>query len=141
VTEPAPAGRARGFSLIELMIALAIAAILAALAVAAYGFANVKARRGVARGCLMEAAQAMERYNTGHFSYAGAPLPSCTADLEGHYVLGFAAGEPTATSYRIEAVPQGRQASADGTCGTLAIDNIGVKSAGDDSAEAIAACW
>jgi type IV pilus assembly protein PilE len=141
VTEPAHAGRARGFSLIELLIALAIAAMLAAAAVAAYGFANVKARRGVARGCLMEAAQAMERYNTDHFSYAGATLPACNADLGGHYTIGFATGEPTATTYRIEAVPQGRQAAADGTCGTLGIDNVGVQSAGDGSAEAIAACW
>ena len=41
MTEPAHPGRARGFSLIELLVALAIAAILAAAAVAAYDFANV----------------------------------------------------------------------------------------------------
>ena len=141
MTEPAHPGRVRGFSLIELLVALAIAAILAAAAVAAYDFANVKGRRNVAKACLLEAAQAMERYNTEHFSYAGAAIPACTADLDGHYVLGFATGEPTATTYRVEAVPQGRQASADETCGTLGIDDTGVKRAGDGSAAAVAACW
>ena len=131
----------RGFSLIELLVTLAIAAILAGMAVAAYDYANVKTRRGAAKGCLLEAAQAMERYNTEHFSYEDATLPACSADLDGRYVLGFASGEPTATTYRIEAVPQGAQASADADCGTLSIDNTGVKGAGDGSAAAIDKCW
>lgn len=130
-----------GFTLIELLVALAIAAILAVMAIAAYDFANVKTRRGAAKGCLLEAAQAMERYNTVHFSYEGATLPACSADLGGHYALGFASGEPTASTYRIEAVPQGGQASSDETCGTLGIDNLGVKSAGDGGAAAVDACW
>jgi type IV pilus assembly protein PilE len=130
-----------GFTLIELVVAMAIAAILAVLAIAAYDFANVKTRRGAAKGCLLEAAQAMERYDTEHFSYADATLPECSADLGGHYVLGFGTGEPTAGTYRIEAVPQGAQASADDNCGTLSIDNTGVKGAGDGSAAAVAACW
>ena len=130
-----------GFTLIELLVAMAIAAILAAMAVAAYDFANVKARRGAAKGCLLEAAQAMERYNTEHFSYEDAALPACSADLGGHYALDFASGEPTASTYRIEAIPEGGQASSDERCGTLAIDNLGVKSAGDGSAAAVDACW
>jgi type IV pilus assembly protein PilE len=130
-----------GFSLIELLIAMAVAALLAVMAVAAYNGSSVKSRRSVAKGCLLEAAQAMERYNTAHFSYEDATLPACSADLDGHYALGFASGEPTASTYRVEAVPQGAQASSDGRCGTLGIDNLGVKSAGDGSAAAVDACW
>jgi type IV pilus assembly protein PilE len=130
-----------GFTLIELMVALAVAAVLTAMAIAAYDFANVKTRRGAAKGCLLEAAQAMERYDADHFSYEDATLPACSTDLDGHYVLGFASGEPTADTYRIEAVPQGAQGSADDDCGTLSIDNTGVKGAGDGSASAIGACW
>jgi type IV pilus assembly protein PilE len=133
--------RQGGFTLIELLVALAIVAILAVMAIGAYDFANVKARRGAAKGCLLEAAQAMERYDADHFSYEGATLPACSADLDGHYALGFAADEPTAGTYRIEAVPQGAQASADDGCGTLSIDDTGVKGAGDGSADAIDACW
>lgn len=130
-----------GFTLIELLVALAIAAILMAMAVASYDFATVKTRRGAAKGCLAEAAQALERHYTANFSYLGATLPACSTDVADHYALGFATGEPTASTYVIEAVPQGRQASSDATCGTLTLDNTGVKGAGDDTDAAIDACW
>ena len=53
---------AAGFSLIELMVAVAIVAILVAVAVGSYDFAMVKTRRGVAKACLANGAQYMERY-------------------------------------------------------------------------------
>lgn len=130
-----------GFTLIELLITMAVAAILVTIAVASYDFATVKTRRGAAKGCLAEAAQAMERHYTASFSYLGATLPACSTDVSDHYTLAFATGEPTASTYRIEAVPQGRQASSDTTCGTLSLDNTGVKGAGDGSNAAIHACW
>lgn len=136
-----PIERRAGFSLIELLVTLAVAAILVAMAVASYDFATVKTRRGAAEGCLVEAAQAMERHYTANFSYVGATLPACSSDVADHYAMGFAAGGPTASSYRLEAVPQGRQASLDATCGTLTLDNTGVKGAGDDTAATVDACW
>lgn len=136
-----PTDRSAGFSLIELLVTLAIASILVAMAVASYDFATVKTRRGAAKGCLAEAAQAMERQYTANFSYVGAALPACSTDVTDHYTLAFATGEPTASSYRIEAVPQGRQASSDAACGTLTIDDTGVKGAGDGTAATIDACW
>ena len=51
------------------------------------------------------------------------------------------ASEPTATTFRIEAVPKGSQASSDSTCGTLSVDHTGVRLAGDGSAAAVDACW
>ena len=132
---------AGGFTLIELLIAIAIVGILATVAVASYEFAMVKTRRAAATGCLVEAAQAMERHYTLNFSYADAKLPGCSQDVTDHYTVGFASGEPTATTFRIEAVPKGRQASADETCGTLSIDATGVRKAGDGSAAVVDACW
>ena len=132
---------ARGFTLIELLIAIAVVGILTALAVASYDFAMVKARRGAAKACLTEGAQALERRYTLTFSYEGATLPGCSDDVTDHYVVGFAASEPTASTFRIEAVPQGSQAASDSTCGTLSIDNTGVRSAGDGSAAAVDTCW
>ena len=137
----APTDRSAGFTLIELLAALAIASILVAMAVTSYGSATVKTRRTAAKGCLAEAAQAMERHYTGTFSYVGATLPGCSADVTDHYALGFATGEPTDATFEIQAVPQGRQASSDTTCGTLSLDNTGVKGAGDGSVTAIDACW
>ena len=133
--------RQAGFTLIELMVTVAIVGIIAALAVASYDFAMVKARRSAATGCLAGAAQALERHYTLHFSYAGAPAPSCAADVTDHYTVGFAGGGPAATSYTLQAVPQGSQAGSDTRCGTLTLDNTGSRGAGDGSAAAIDACW
>ena len=137
----APTDRSAGFTLIELLAALAVASILVAMAVTTYGSAMVKTHRTAAKGCLAEAAQAMERHYTGTFSYVGATLPGCSADVTDHYAVAFATGEPTDSTFGIEAVPQGRQASSDTACGTLSLDNTGVKGAGDGSASAIDACW
>jgi len=130
-----------GFTLIELLIAIVVVGILMSLAVASYDFAMVKARRAAAQGCLAEAAQALERRYALTFSYAGAPAPACSADVTEHYVVGFDAGEPTASTWRVRAVPQGSQAESDTTCGTLSLDHTGVRLAGDGSADAVEACW
>lgn len=130
-----------GFTLIELLVTIAIVGIVTALAVASYDFAMVKARRAAASGCLAGEAQALERYYTLHFTYVGAPAPTCPADVTDHYAVGFAAGGPTATTYVVHAVPQGAQARSDTRCGTLSLDNTGSRGAGDGSAAAVDACW
>lgn len=127
---------ASGFSLIELMVAVAIVGILVAVAVGSYDFATVKTRRAAAKGCLTEGAQFMERYYTTHFNYTGAVLPECSADVTDFYTVAFATGMPTATAYIIEATPQGAQASSDTKCGTLSLDQTGVRGATD-----VDACW
>lgn len=134
-------GRPAGFTLIELLIAIAVVGILMAAAVASYEFAMTKTRRAAAEGCLAEAAQAVERHYTLQLSYATATLDGCSGEVSAHYAVGFAAGEPTQDTFRIEAVPQGRQAEADAACGTLSIDHTGVRRAGDGSEEAFEACW
>lgn len=133
-------GRA-GFTLIELLVAIAVVGILMSLAVVSYEFATVRARRAAAQGCLAEAAQALERHYTLHFTYVGAPAPACSADVTEYYVVGFDAGEPTQSTFRIRAVPQGAQASADTTCGTLSLDHTGVRLAGAGDADTVEACW
>ena len=130
-----------GFTLIELLIAVAVVGILMSLAVVSYEFATTRARRATAQGCLAEAAQALERHYTLHFTYVGAPAPACSADVTEYYVVGFDAGEPTATTFRIRAVPQGAQADADTTCGTLSLDHAGIRLAGAGDADTVQACW
>ena len=127
------AARARGFTLIELVIVGVCVTLLAATAIASYEYATVKARRGNAQGCLIEAAQFMERYYTTNMTYAGAALPACSSDVTSHYDIGFSAA-PTAAGFTIQAAPKGRQAVAETDCGTMTMDQVGRKTPA-------AGCW
>lgn len=115
---------APGFTLIEMMIVVAIIAILASIAVASYDFAMVKARRNSAQGCLTEAAQFMERYYTTNLTYLGAAVPTCSTDVGAHYAFTFSV-TPTATNYTLRAAPTGHQATAETKCGTMTVDQAG----------------
>lgn len=123
-----------GFTLMELMITVAVVAILAAIALPSYEFAMVKSRRTAAQGCLTEQAQFMERFYTTNMTYTGAPAPSCSSDLNPHYAIGFV-GTPNGTGYVLQIVPQGRQSVAETKCGTMTIDQTGLKTG------ATTDCW
>lgn len=64
--------QAKGFTLIELMIVVAIIGIIAAIAYPSYQEQVKSTRRGDAQGALMSFASAMERYYTQNGSYIGA---------------------------------------------------------------------
>jgi type IV pilus assembly protein PilE len=66
--------RSRGFTLLELMIACAIVAILAAIAYPSYVNSVQKSRRSEATAALLGVASQMERYNTEKGTYATATL-------------------------------------------------------------------
>ena len=135
-------GKAKGFTLIELMVVVAIIAILAAIAYPAYTNHVVDTRRGAAAACLIEHAQFMERRYTTEMSYqiARDALPDfgCEADIADFYTFDFAA-DPTATAYQLRAVPQGVQAARDTECGTLTLNQAGTR---DQSGSGeVADCW
>lgn len=66
------AEQARGFTLIELMIALAIIAIISAIAVPSYNNYQLRSHRAQAMADLAACAQALERHYTVNFSYQSA---------------------------------------------------------------------
>ena len=134
-----------GFSLMELMIAVAVAGILLAVAVPTYqNYLNTN-RRAVAGACLTELSQYMERVHTSSMTYNvnnGEPteLPdsNCQQTLLGVYAFTL---DADAQTYTLTAEPKGAQ-SGDTRCGALAIDQAGVRSAnGDSSADQIKKCF
>lgn len=126
-----------GFTLIELMITVAIIGILSAIAYPSYQSSVQKSWRSTAAACLVQLAQGMERRYTANSSYVGDDLPpaSCTAEVAARYVISFATAT-AATTFSLQAAPQAIQ--ADDVCGTLSINEMGQKAA---STGTVAECW
>ncbi len=128
---------AYGFSLLELLIVLAVLAILSAVAWPSYQDTVHKSRRADARVALLEAAQLLERCQTVHQSYSH---PDCIIPVqspEGFYRIT----EPEARgahTYRLRATPIGPQAADIPACAYLELAQTGQRSA---SGQAGAACW
>lgn len=132
----------QGFTLIELMIAVAIIAILSAIAFPAYKNYITHARRSEALAALNDAAARMERYYAQNNTYATATLAllslgsgSTYNTPNNYYAVGISNPIPTTTTYTIKATPQGQQATDDTACGAMSIDQAGVRT------PATAACW
>lgn len=136
--------------MVELMIVVAIIGILAAVAYPSYQEHVARARRGDAKAVLMETVQYMERLYTqsgrygtldGSGNYVAAVLPITEAPKDGSpkfYDITFAAGEPTATTFEVRAVPKGAMASD--PCGSFSMTHAGVRNVVSASRSATE-CW
>lgn len=125
-----------GLTLMELLIALAIAAIIVAVAIPNYQGSVRKARRADAKVALNDLAQRLERCLTrfGAYDSAACGIQGPMDSPEGYYRI---VAERTATTYTLTATPQGSQA-ADSKCTSLILDHQGHRTAsGSDSTQ----CW
>ena len=102
-----------GFSLIELMIAVAIVAVLAALAMPLYNQYSMRSVRTAAQGDLLLCQQGLERFASVNFTYVGAAndegVPSvCSAtspSTGGDPVYNITVSEVDAASWTLLATP------------------------------------
>jgi type IV pilus assembly protein PilE len=128
----------RGFTLMELMIVVAIIGIIAAIAIPNYTNSITRSRRAQAASCLQEASQFMERWYTTNLRYdidvntnaaIGYPALGCATEnnINQYYTFGFN-GAVAARTYSVQATAINAQATADSTCGNLRINQSGTRS-------------
>jgi type IV pilus assembly protein PilE len=125
--------RQGGFTLIELMMVIAIVGILAAIGYPSYINSTIKSNRAAAQSYLMDLAQAQQQFFNDSRTYAADEAAlgiSIPARVGASYTIGFTlvAGPPP--TFTISATPKaGSRQVGDGI---LSIDNTGTKLRGSD---------
>lgn len=117
--------RESGFTLIELMVVVAIIGIIAAIALPNYTEHVRRTRRAAGAACVMAVAQQMERFYTARMTYTGAVADTsmCQDSALAFYNV---AANPNGRAYTVTATPQGAQ-SGD-ACGVLSVNQAGTQS-------------
>ncbi len=132
-------GPVSGFTLIELMIVVAVIAILAAIAVPSYAEHVRKSRRAQVKADLVEYAALAERFHTVNNTYEGFVFPNGSSTIvsprEGGttaYTVTMETAQSTFTFTATVGTPQAKD-----KCGDLSVNQANVKTSGGTLSE----CW
>lgn len=139
----------QGFTLIELVIVIAIVGILSSIAMPLYRDYVVRTNRTEAKTALAAVALAQERYYSANNTYSTTlaslgtvmGLSSSGVTENGYYSISIVAANPTA-SYSLSATPQSKAGQNTDKCGTLTLTSTGVKGVSSATSGYTAAnCW
>lgn len=120
-----------GFTLIELMIVVAIVAVLAAIGIPSYRQHAMKSNRAAAEAFLQQVANRQEQYvlNARVYTNNMASLKLGVPDnVFNNYTVTINVPSTPPSYYTITAVPTGGQVN-DTVCGNIALDQAGTKGA------------
>jgi type IV pilus assembly protein PilE len=132
---------ARGFTLIELMIVVAVVAIIAAIAIPNYSESVRKSRRAQAKADITEYAQMAERFHTINNTYVGFALPptgSVSPREGGTARYNLAINPQTQNAFTITATVAAGGGQDKDECGNLSITSTGAKG---NSKGTLVRCW
>jgi type IV pilus assembly protein PilE len=131
-----------GFTLVELMITVAVVSILAMIAVPSYTQYIRRGNRTDATKTLILDAQALERCYSQTFAYAGCAgfLPGSVPSPQGKYTVTITIPDPAvaAPSFLITAVPLAPSQQADTPCQSFTVNTAGAQGATPGGAPT---CW
>lgn len=128
-----------GFTLVELMITVAVVGILAVTAYPTYQNFLLKGNRAAAQSHLMDIAQRQQQYLMDARSYAGSvgTLNMTTpTDVSNFYTIAIVTATGTPPTFTVTATPVAGSKQAADTCGAMSIDNNGAKTAAQSTG-----CW
>ena len=130
--------KSSGFTLIELMIVVAIIGILAAVALPSYRESVRRGDRASARAAMLEAQQFMERFYATNDKYTSAVLPNRLLAVPAQSVKYNLTVTSTVNTYTVTAAP----VSTDAKCGDLKLNNLGQRWAlGTTATATVSTCW
>ena len=144
-------GFTKGFSLIELMIVVALIAVIAAFALPSYSRSVLKSKRQIGKGELMEVISRQEQFFVNNKAYA-TDLTTLGYGANPYYINehgdeAVAASSiyqvslvsPTATAFSVRVTPQNSQ-SSDSECAAMQLSSSGQKTIVGGTGTA-AGCW
>lgn len=139
----------RGFTLIELMIAIVIVGIIAVIAIPNFQDKLRQSKRADAAASLVQLSQSMQRYYTENNTFLGAAnsgnntgapasstFPYTQSPSSGNAAYTLSISAATGTTFTLSATPTGAQAGD--VCGTLTLTSTNVRGHG---ATGTTECW